>query len=722
MSMRSLFLVLVWLQLVPAAQAQSLDDGLIAHYRFDETGSTALDSSEHERHTAISGAYDRAEGVRADALLFNGTNTVIDLGQPDIFAITTYSIAGWFRTDNASRFRVITSRNRSHTNRQWWVTVWENNYGGNPSGTLVFRMSPTSGPFINLASTVRVDNNEWHHFAVVVDSTARTAALYLNGTLIDSAVNVPPVQIPNASAIIGRDPSNSNRLFRGGLDDIRFYNRPLSRSEVGALAARNRRFTDVSEQAGFDLVATDATGIAAGLHVADFNGDGLDDVLITGSGRANLLQRADDGYTQTALGGWSTGIGRLSIADLTGDGRPDAYAVLPRTGRPGALINTRGPSFASPQRASFSHAAGAHELVTADIEGRGVLAIFAVAAAENHFGRVVQGNVPTVGPLPLTPAGLDSADLAGRGGRIYTADLNNDTRPDFLYLYDGGRLMLSQPDGTYRVGRVPTLPTDPANPASVAFADYDNDGHLDAFVTDPTPGRQGVLLRNNGSGDLLAVGANAGLEHAGTQTAVAWGDYDNDGFVDLFIGTGAGEDSVLYRNLGHGLFEPVDEGVAFGGAVTDAGFIDLDHTGWLSLAAVRRELGAVLLENRADHNAHLKVRAVGIGPGGTNTLGIGTRVELLDPVTGALVARRDIGLARSNGSDPLWAHFGGVDPARAYTVRVWFNSGLVDTEVVPMHATTIVGPRTVAQAVTVQEPPRGPTRVVRWQEVAPLGE
>lgn len=704
---------------VPAV-AQSLSDGLVAHYAFDATsGSIANDSSEHQRHATITGRHAWADGVRDGSIRMEG-NAEINLGQPDLFAIETFTIAGWFRADDARRFRVITSRNRTWTDRQWWVTVWQDGYGGNPDGSLVFRMSPVRGAYVDLNSGFRVDDGRWRHFAVVVDSGARTASLFVDGSLVDSMSGIHPPRIPNSPAFIGRDRSGGDRYFLGHLDDLRFYGRALTEDEVSALGDTPRRFTDASDETGFNLVATDRGGPPAGIHFADFDADGREDALVTGSGPADLLRNTGEGFTLSTLGGWSRDYGRLALIDLTGNGLPDAYG-LSHSGT-GAFLNDGRGGFGNGNTARYPEADAAHSLVAADVEGVGVPGIFAVSRDANRLGRVTAGSPPRVESVSPLPEGLSGPGLAGNGSSVYSADLNNDGRPDFLYLYNGGVMMLSHEDGTYRASRIGGLPSGSSVPAPVAFGDFDNNGFLDAFVGDPSAGRAGVLLRNEGAGRLVRVPGNAGIDDETPHTAVAWGDFDNDGHLDLFIGTGEGAESRLYRNTGGGSFELADEGATVGGEVTDAVFVDHDHNGALDLAIVRRAESAVLLRNSPDNRAYLKARVVGIGERGTSTIGAGVRVELLEPLTERVVARRDIGLARSNGSEPLWAHFGGVDPERLYLLRVWFNTGPVDVEVVPSSASTPVGGRVIAQAVTVHEPARRGVRVVRWREISPLGE
>ena len=125
----------------------------------------------------------------------------------------------------------------------------------------------------------------------------------------------------------------------------------------------------------------------------------------------------------------------------------------------------------------------------------------------------------------------------------------------------------------------------------LAFLDYDNDGWLDLFVLSGTrldaapAGTTNRLYKNNRDGTFTDVTAKAGLTRTGWASAVTIADYDNDGFEDLFI-TCYGQ-NVLYRNNGDGTFTDVTEkaglrhdGVRYGGGCT---WVDYDRDGRLDL-------------------------------------------------------------------------------------------------------------------------------------------
>ncbi|HYR87892.1 MAG TPA: CRTAC1 family protein [Terriglobia bacterium] len=139
--------------------------------------------------------------------------------------------------------------------------------------------------------------------------------------------------------------------------------------------------------------------------------------------------------------------------------------------------------------------------------------------------------------------------------------------------------------------------------AGVALFDYDNDGRLDIFLVngapfgDPTP--KGTIPQKTGpsywnrlyhqkvDGTFEDVTEKAGLQGTGYGMGVAVGDYDNDGYEDLYVTAYGG--NKLYHNRGDGTFTDVTLKAGLGGSgwSTSAAWVDLDGDGFLDLVVLR---------------------------------------------------------------------------------------------------------------------------------------
>ena len=132
----------------------------------------------------------------------------------------------------------------------------------------------------------------------------------------------------------------------------------------------------------------------------------------------------------------------------------------------------------------------------------------------------------------------------------------------------------------------------------VAVLDYDNDGCMDIFFTNGAampslkktgPQYSNRLFRNNCDGTFTDVTEKAGVAGEGYSMGVAIGDYDNDGYPDIFV-TGVNR-NILYHNRGNGTFEDVTEKAHLGGVdprfgklwSVSAAWVDIDNDGWLDL-------------------------------------------------------------------------------------------------------------------------------------------
>ena len=160
----------------------------------------------------------------------------------------------------------------------------------------------------------------------------------------------------------------------------------------------------------------------------------------------------------------------------------------------------------------------------------------------------------------------------------------------------------------------------------VAFLDYDNDGWLDIFVLSgtslggPPPGAGNRLYKNNRDGTFTDVTQTAGLARVGWAYGVTIGDYNNDGWEDIFI-TYWGR-NVLYRNNGDGTFTDVTREAGLLGAVNRWGsgcaWVDYDRDGNLDLFVANYVAFDPKIVPRAgvDPNCNWKGMPVNCGPRG----------------------------------------------------------------------------------------------------------
>jgi hypothetical protein len=221
-------------------------------------------------------------------------------------------------------------------------------------------------------------------------------------------------------------------------------------------------------------------------------------------------------------------------------------------------------------------------------------------------------------------------NLYDHGSGLAVGDYDNDGRDDIYFLNQHGpnALYRNKGDGTFEDVTAKTgLALEGRVSVGATFADFDNDGWQDLFVTTTRGGN--VLFHNRGNGTFEDITSRSGVSHVGhSQTAVFF-DYDNDGLLDLFLTNTAHwttdnfdfvnrnyegkeslpalmnspvESNILYHNNGNGTFTDVTDraGLRGRGWAGDVAIFDYDDDGFLDVFVPSMFGRGQLYRNRGD--------------------------------------------------------------------------------------------------------------------------
>lgn len=175
------------------------------------------------------------------------------------------------------------------------------------------------------------------------------------------------------------------------------------------------------------------------------------------------------------------------------------------------------------------------------------------------------------------------------GINIIQTDYNNDGRLD-LFVMRGGwdypmrnSLLKNNSDGTFTdVTSLSGLDSGPYRTHSAVWADFDNDGFVDLYIGHEYDASQ--LFRNKGNGTFEDVSRSAGVDKVAFTKGAAWGDYDNDGYPDLYVSNYAG-DNFLFHNNRNGTFTDLAKQLRVDKPIMSfpCWFFDYDNDGLLDI-------------------------------------------------------------------------------------------------------------------------------------------
>jgi hypothetical protein len=435
--------------------------------------------------------------------------------------------------------------------------------------------------------------------------------------------------------------------------------------------AGNGTFTKMTSATGGSIVQTGGEDCAWG----DYDNDGFLDLFVTTASQPSALHRNNGNgtFTRITTGPMLPSNGNdhrgCAWGDFDNDGHLDLFVSSgPRGGGRNALYRNNGD--------------GTFTTITNRPFNLSALSVNCAWADYNNDGR------------------LDLFSSAGAGS------LN------FLYRNDGEGSFTSMTATT-----AGSLISDVvANTGT--WGDYDNDGYLDIFVAGGPFGSPSYLYRNDGTGKFSRINSTLVGSLPVSAVAGAWGDYDNDGHLDLFVAHFNSARNSLYRNNGNGTLTRVDSG----SPVNDAGIYrqayscawgDYDNDGFLDLVVGNVNSGTpsprFLYRNNGTSNAWIKVRCVGTV---SNRSAIGAKVRVRATIGGKTYWQlREISGGGGYGGQNLIAHFGLGDAQAIETLRIEWPSGIVQE----------LKNLSQNQELTVTEPPKlvangaGQFRVLSWK-------
>ncbi|HTH07106.1 MAG TPA: FG-GAP-like repeat-containing protein, partial [Ilumatobacteraceae bacterium] len=449
---------------------------------------------------------------------------------------------------------------------------------------------------------------------------------------------------------------------------------------VLALAATSRAVTFTREVSG--PIVNDGAESTGGSW-EDYDGDGDPDLYVPCGNlvpQNDRLYRNDFGLFFASIGGPVASDNTPSIGgtwgDMDGDGDPDLF-VSNRQGVNELLYRNDGAdTFVSLTTAAPVVVGGnTNSTSWVDLDRDGALDLYVINFNERkrHWRNDGSGNFTEI---------LVGAHVTGMTTSIsgVWSDFDRDGDQD-CYVANGGNVNndLFRNDGATFVNVAASAGLqDGGQSIGASWGDWDNDGWPDLFVAN-TVGGNDFLYRNLGNGTFARILSGPVVTDAANSVGSAFGDMDDDGDLDLFVGVDGGNNR-LYRNDGTA-FVQITTGaiVTDGGATFGVSWADWNSDGYLdAFAANRSGQDDFLYTNDGGSNHWLEIRLVGTV---SNRTAIGTRVEAYATIGGQSVRQsreRESQTGYNSASDPRVC-FGLSDATAADSLTIAWPSGLQET-------------------------------------------
>jgi tetratricopeptide (TPR) repeat protein len=463
------------------------------------------------------------------------------------------------------------------------------------------------------------------------------------------------------------------------------------------------RFIDVAPAAGINLYSE-----SGGIIVDDFDGDGLLDIVTSDYDQCAPMHffhnNGDGTFTdRTAQAGLSNQLGGLNLlqTDYNNDGCLDILVLrgaweFPQ--RKSLLRNNCDGTFTDVTVAAglADPATSTQTAVWADIDNDGYLDL--LVGNENRPSQLFRNKGDGTFEDISHSAGIDEVAFTKA---VTAADYDNDGYVDFYVSNLNGKHFLyhNHHDRTFTEVAAKAGVDKPWQSFPAWFFDYDNDGWPDLFVTSyyisvdesvrsylglPPNAETLKLYKNLGNGTFRDVTSEVGLDKVFMPMGSNFGDIDNDGYLDMYLGTGnPGYASllpnVLLKNKDGKFFVDVTASSGTGELHKGHGvaFADIDNDGDEDLLT---EIGGAvpgdrhafrLFENPGNGNDWISLHLVGVK---TNRAAIGARIKVTveNGSQGTRSIYRTVGSGGSFGASPLQQHVGLGKDAHIQEIEIWW--------------------------------------------------
>ena len=294
---------------------------------------------------------------------------------------------------------------------------------------------------------------------------------------------------------------------------------------------------------------------------------------------------------------------------------------------------------------------------------------------DGTFNKIISGEIVNDGEQSVSSGWCDYDD----DGDIDLFVANGAT---FNYTGIDNFLYRNNNDNTFTLINDGIIVNDLGNSTGVSWGDYDNDGDFDLFVAN-WGGENNFLYQNNGDTTFTKITTGIVVNDGGHSVAGAWGDADNDGDLDLYVTNDYNENNCFYENNGDGTFIKiiVGEFVNDGGRSNGATWSDYNNDGFLDLFVPNGQQPSqsnfLYRNNGISGYNWINIKCVGIQ---SNTSAIGTKLKAKAIIDGQPVWQLNqvSGQTGFNAQNSFNAEFGIGDALVVDSILIIWPTGMVD--------------------------------------------